>query len=531
MWACVQCGVKETPQRRTGPLGPQTLCNACGVRLKRGNVPQKKKAVKRKVAAPQSEQQHLKQPKYKARQEQSDSGTDSDFEEDGREKQVDAEESSDSSEARGSARRKGRSRPQRKAARACASHTAKLVQTGMLDPDLAKSEAPGAGSSDSMEGGSMAFSSGEPTPKRTPGRRNAISKKQQQGGLTPPHLVPLYTLPPMQHWQAPLGHVGAEPQAAWLGVFMQQFLQQQQLAAGQQQQQQQQQQEGQQQQQQQQEGQLQQQEYFMQQFQQILRQQQQQQQPQQLVQAQQQHGDDAHGKGQEKREIAARQGSFESSTSAVEDGGLDGVVDGAGGGKNSQAAALSAPSPAAAAVAAAGGTAGLVLDSPRAAESLPVGVIPTPPGVIMPPPWARQHRGGLQADASPMDLSYPALRSMPARPLDLGYIRRSAEQAAAAAEAAESAVAEAQKVLLERQQAAELARRSASSAARRLSELMSDMEPQHSQLLQHEHTSWLGKGLHARVDEEEQDDGEMVLEMPTLYGGLPGDELSLWGSQ
>eukprot|EP00983_Pelagomonas_calceolata_P041606 1138154-Pelagomonas_calceolata.AAC.4 len=337
-----------------------------------------------------------------ARQEQSDSGTDSDFEEDGREKQVDAEESSDSSEARGSARRKGRSRPQRKvrkqytlklspacnqvdstlrgqlgqlgkAARACASHTAKLVQTGMLDPDLAKSEAPGAGSSDSMEGGSMAFSSGEPTPKRTPGRRNAISKKQQQGGLTPPHLVPLYTLPPMQHWQAPLGHVGAEPQAAWLGVFMQQFLQQQQLAAGQQQQQQQQQQEGQQQQQQQQEGQLQQQEYFMQQFQQILRQQQQQQQPQQLVQAQQQHGDDAHGKGQEKREIAARQGSFESSTSAVEDGGLDGVVDGAGGGKNSQAAALSAPSPAAAAVAAAGGTAGLVLDSPRAAESLPVG--------------------------------------------------------------------------------------------------------------------------------------------------------------
>eukprot|EP00983_Pelagomonas_calceolata_P041605 1138154-Pelagomonas_calceolata.AAC.3 len=64
----------------------------------------------------------------------------------------------------------------------------------------------------------------------------------------------------------------------------------------------------------------------------------------------------------------------------------------------------------------------------------------------MPPPWARQHRGGLQADASPMDLSYPALRSMPARPLDLGYIRRSAEQAAAAAEAAESAVAEAQKV-------------------------------------------------------------------------------------
>ncbi|KAF5834459.1 hypothetical protein DUNSADRAFT_8887 [Dunaliella salina] len=513
-WQCVQCGVKDTPQRRTGPAGPQTLCNACGVRLKRGNIPQKKRAAKRKGTAPLLEQQHPKQPRHKG---QSASGTDSDFEEDEEGvKQANEEESSDSSEARPSARRrKGRRRPQRKAAQACASHTAQLVQTGMLDPVLAKAEARGAGSSDSMEGDSMAFSSGEHTPRRAPGKRSAISKKQQQAGVMPPQLLPFQPFPILQPWQTPQGQTEAEPPAAWLGFFMQQLLQQQQ------------------QQQQQQQGQRLQQDCFVrtqQQFQQNLQQQQQQQQPQQLqeqlqqqqqqqqsAQALQPQGDGVHSKEQEQQELAARQGSFESSTSAVE-GGADGVVDGAcGAKKNSPAAALSVPLPTAAATAS--GTAGLVLDSPRAAESFPVGVIPTPPGVIMPPPWARQHRGGPQADPTP------------ARPLDLGYVKSSAEQAAAAAEAAELAVAEAQKVLLERQQAAELARRNASSAARRLSELMSGADPLHTQLLQHERTSWLGKGLHTRMDDDEQDEGEMVLEMPTLYGELPADELSLWGSQ
>ena len=33
---CVNCGSHQTPQWRCGPLGPRTLCNACGVRYKKG---------------------------------------------------------------------------------------------------------------------------------------------------------------------------------------------------------------------------------------------------------------------------------------------------------------------------------------------------------------------------------------------------------------------------------------------------------------------------------------------------------------
>jgi len=32
---CVQCDVTETPLWRSGPAGPKTLCNACGVRYKK----------------------------------------------------------------------------------------------------------------------------------------------------------------------------------------------------------------------------------------------------------------------------------------------------------------------------------------------------------------------------------------------------------------------------------------------------------------------------------------------------------------
>ncbi|KAL9252909.1 GATA transcription factor 7-like protein [Drosera capensis] len=35
---CSHCHVTKTPQWRTGPLGPKTLCNACGVRFKKGRL-------------------------------------------------------------------------------------------------------------------------------------------------------------------------------------------------------------------------------------------------------------------------------------------------------------------------------------------------------------------------------------------------------------------------------------------------------------------------------------------------------------
>ncbi|GLT52513.1 hypothetical protein SLA2020_258510 [Shorea laevis] len=35
---CTHCASERTPQWRTGPLGPKTLCNACGVRYKSGRL-------------------------------------------------------------------------------------------------------------------------------------------------------------------------------------------------------------------------------------------------------------------------------------------------------------------------------------------------------------------------------------------------------------------------------------------------------------------------------------------------------------
>ncbi|XP_042504529.1 GATA transcription factor 4-like [Macadamia integrifolia] len=35
---CMHCSSEKTPQWRTGPLGPKTLCNACGVRYKSGRL-------------------------------------------------------------------------------------------------------------------------------------------------------------------------------------------------------------------------------------------------------------------------------------------------------------------------------------------------------------------------------------------------------------------------------------------------------------------------------------------------------------
>ena len=35
---CLHCSTEKTPQWRTGPDGPKTLCNACGVRFKSGRL-------------------------------------------------------------------------------------------------------------------------------------------------------------------------------------------------------------------------------------------------------------------------------------------------------------------------------------------------------------------------------------------------------------------------------------------------------------------------------------------------------------
>ncbi|XP_073017463.1 GATA transcription factor 8-like [Primulina eburnea] len=35
---CLHCEITETPQWRAGPMGPKTLCNACGVRYKSGRL-------------------------------------------------------------------------------------------------------------------------------------------------------------------------------------------------------------------------------------------------------------------------------------------------------------------------------------------------------------------------------------------------------------------------------------------------------------------------------------------------------------
>jgi hypothetical protein len=35
---CTHCQIEKTPQWRAGPLGPKTLCNACGVRYKSGRL-------------------------------------------------------------------------------------------------------------------------------------------------------------------------------------------------------------------------------------------------------------------------------------------------------------------------------------------------------------------------------------------------------------------------------------------------------------------------------------------------------------
>lgn len=35
---CMHCEITKTPQWREGPMGPKTLCNACGVRYRSGRL-------------------------------------------------------------------------------------------------------------------------------------------------------------------------------------------------------------------------------------------------------------------------------------------------------------------------------------------------------------------------------------------------------------------------------------------------------------------------------------------------------------
>lgn len=50
--ACTQCGATRTPQWREGPLGPKTLCNACGVKQFRLNKRARDDGTKRRTPTP-----------------------------------------------------------------------------------------------------------------------------------------------------------------------------------------------------------------------------------------------------------------------------------------------------------------------------------------------------------------------------------------------------------------------------------------------------------------------------------------------
>ncbi|KAE8702763.1 GATA transcription factor 2 [Hibiscus syriacus] len=68
---CSHCASEKTPQWRTGPLGPKTLCNACGVRYKSGRlVPEYRPAASPTFVLSQHSNSHRKVMELRRQKEQ-----------------------------------------------------------------------------------------------------------------------------------------------------------------------------------------------------------------------------------------------------------------------------------------------------------------------------------------------------------------------------------------------------------------------------------------------------------------------------
>ncbi|CAN7062309.1 unnamed protein product [Brassica oleracea var. botrytis] len=71
---CTHCASEKTPQWRTGPLGPKTLCNACGVRFKSGRlVPEYRPASSPTFVLTQHSNSHRKVMELRRQKEQIES--------------------------------------------------------------------------------------------------------------------------------------------------------------------------------------------------------------------------------------------------------------------------------------------------------------------------------------------------------------------------------------------------------------------------------------------------------------------------
>lgn len=68
---CLHCASEKTPQWRTGPMGPKTLCNACGVRYKSGRlVPEYRPAASPTFESAKHSNSHRKVVELRRQQQQ-----------------------------------------------------------------------------------------------------------------------------------------------------------------------------------------------------------------------------------------------------------------------------------------------------------------------------------------------------------------------------------------------------------------------------------------------------------------------------